>query len=67
MAKSLVTILYEVLRGEIGRNLPKDVGLTSFGIKERKVELVHPPTLDFLRKAKIIQKRYNFITFQQTL
>ena len=36
----------------MGQNLSKDVGLTSFGIKARKVDIVLPPTLDFLRKVK---------------
>ena len=51
----------------MGRNLSKEVGLTSFGIKARKVEFVLPPTLAFSRKAEIIRRRSNLMKIQQNL
>ena len=63
MANSLARILYEALQSEMDQNLLKDVGLTYFGIKDRKVELVLPPTLAFLIKVEIIRKRSSFIIF----
>ena len=44
---TLEKILYEALYKEIGRYFFMEVGLCSFGIKARKVELVAPPVLPF--------------------
>ena len=51
----------------MGRNISKEVGLTSFGIKDRNVEFVLPPTLDFLRKVEIIRRRSNLMKIQKNL
>ena len=40
-------ILYKVLHNEIGLNLLSEVWIFSFGIKDRKDELVAPPMLSF--------------------
>ena len=40
--RNLVKISYEALHREIGLNLLIEEGLGSFGIRERKVELVAP-------------------------
>ena len=61
LANSLARILYEELHSEIRQNLSKEEGLASFGMRDKKVELVHPPTLPFFGKAESIQIRYVFI------
>ena len=54
LAISLTRILYEALHSEIGLNLSKELGFTYLGIKDKKVELIFPPTLAFCWKALVI-------------
>ena len=44
---TLEKILYDALHKEMGRNFLMEVGLCSFGIRAKKVELVTPPILRF--------------------
>ena len=44
---TLEKILYDTLHREMGRNFLMEVGLHSFGIRAKKVELVAPPILPF--------------------
>ena len=60
LARILAIILYEELQREIGLNLPKDLGFTSFRIRARKVELMPPPTLDFFQKSFYHSQQISF-------
>ena len=54
LAMIFVMILYEVLHKAIGRNLEKEEGLLSLGIKTKKEYLVAPPSFYFLFMQFII-------------
>ena len=54
-------ILYEVLHKEIGMNLFSEVWIFSFGIKDRKDELVAPPILSFFLVQFNIPFKYSFM------
>ena len=45
LAMILVMILYETLQSDIGRNLLKEEGEESLGMRARNEELVGPPKL----------------------
>ena len=60
---TLEKILYEALHREIGRNFLIEVGLCSFGIRARKVELVAPPIFPLaIQEMRLIK---SFLTRNQ--
>lgn len=67
VAKILVRIFYEELQREMGRNLEKEEGRFSLGMRARKVELVNPPSFPYLCTHQIIFVRSFFIRFQNSL
>ena len=63
---TLEKILYDALHKEMGQKNLMEVGLRSFGIRAKKVELVAPPILPFSIQ-EMSHSRYFLIRDQKVL